>query len=131
MREPVDCFYAALFQTHLVITDIVHRRLRHLARICEAINAHVFLFQSVFDRHCTSPAIPRARNKHVPLKKLSFQALTLCLRLPMVDPIPHPIAVILGNQPLIIERIIKIVEPELINDVLLLPFCPVLLVYRH
>ena len=62
---------------------------------------------------------------------LSFHALALRLGLALVDPIPHPVAVILGDQSLVKERIVEVIEPELVNDVLLLRCCPVFLGFRQ
>lgn len=55
----------------------------------------------------------------------------LCLGRSGADPVPHPVAVGFGNQPLGKQGIVKVVEPELVNDVLLFGCCPVLLGFRQ
>ena len=55
----------------------------------------------------------------------------LCLGRSGADPVPHPVAVILGDQALVKERIVEVIEPKLVNDVLLLRCCPVFLGFRQ
>ena len=54
-----------------------------------------------------------------------------CLGRSSADPVPHPVAVGFGNQPLGKQGIVKIIEPELVNDVLLLGCCPVFIGFRQ
>ena len=55
----------------------------------------------------------------------------LCLGRSGADPVPHPVAVGFGNQSFGKQGIVKVVEPELVNDVLLLRCCPVFLGFRQ